>query len=121
MTIIIEHAIATKLVYLRIHDRPTASGAKFHSNTLAKRFTANVGLQSVFAIAEDRDGNIWFGDRDTGAWRYDGASLVNYAVDPGLQSQMICDIYEDRDQRLLFAMASGGVYEFTGESFERRF
>ncbi len=94
---------------------------EFQANTLARRFTANVGLQSVFAIAEDSQGNIWFGDRDTGAWRYDGASLVNYSIDTKLESQMIWDIYEDRNQRLLFAMASGGVYEFNGESFERRF
>ena len=94
---------------------------EFHANTLAGRFSANAGLQSVFAIAEDSDGNIWFGDRDTGAWRYDGVSLVNYSVDPMLQSQMIWDIYEDSEQRLLFAMASGGVYEFKGKSFDRRF
>ena len=94
---------------------------EFHANTRAGRFTANVGLQSIFAIAEDSDGNIWFGDRDTGAWRYDGVSLVNYSVDPMLESQMIWDIYEDSEQRLLFAMASGGVYEFKGKSFERRF
>lgn len=94
---------------------------EFHANTLAGRFSANVGLQSVFAIAEDSKGNIWFGDRDTGAWRYDGVSLVNYSIDPELESQMIWDIYEDSERRLLFAMASGGVYEFKGKSFERRF
>jgi hypothetical protein len=27
---------------------------------------------TFFAIEEDKEGNIWFGDRDTGAWKYDG-------------------------------------------------
>ncbi|MEM7477978.1 MAG: two-component regulator propeller domain-containing protein [Planctomycetota bacterium] len=93
---------------------------EFRANTLAKRFTSNVGLQSVFAIAEDSEGNIWFGDRDTGAWRYDDTALVNYAIDPNLESNMIWDIYEDHNQNLLFATTSG-VYEFNGKSFERKF
>jgi len=93
----------------------------FESNTLAKRFSANTGLQSVFALAEDCHGNIWFGDRDTGAWRYDGKALVNFTIDEKLGSQMILDIYEDQKQNLLFAMAKGGVYQFNGSTFERRF
>lgn len=93
----------------------------FASNTLAKRFSANTGLQSVFALAEDCHGNIWFGDRDTGAWRYDGKALVNFAIDEKLGSQMILDIYEDKSQNLVFAMAQGGVYQFNGSTFVRRF
>jgi len=38
-------------------------------------------LEHVFAISEDTDGNIWFGDRDTGAWVYDGEVLTNFTVD----------------------------------------
>ena len=93
----------------------------FESNTLAKRFSANTGLQSVFALAEDCHGNIWFGDRDTGAWRYDGKALVNFAIDEKLSSKMIWDIYEDHNRNLLFAMAQGGVYQFTSNTFVRRF
>jgi len=94
---------------------------EFEANTLAKRFSANTGLQSVFAVAEDCRGNVWFGDRDTGAWRYDGEALVNFTIDEKLGSQMIWDIYEDHGQNLLFAMAQGGVYQFNGSTFVRRF
>ncbi|MCR9291901.1 MAG: diguanylate cyclase [bacterium] len=93
----------------------------FESNSLAQRFSANVGLQSVFAIEEDSQGNIWFGDRDSGAWRYDVDSLVNFTIDEKLESQMIWDIHEDQSQNLLFAMAQGGVYQFNGSAFDRRF
>lgn len=78
-------------------------------------------LEHVFAITEDHNGNIWFGDRDTGIWRYDGQGMTNYTVDPSLSSQMPWSIYEDRDKSLLIAMAFGGVYQFNGTSFERRF
>lgn len=78
-------------------------------------------LEHVFAITEDGDGNIWFGDRDTGAWKYDGQSMTNYTIDQKLKSPMIWDIYEDQNKNLLFAMADGGVYQFKGESFDKIF
>jgi ligand-binding sensor domain-containing protein len=78
-------------------------------------------LEHVFAIEEDGQGNIWFGDRDTGAWKYDGKTMTNYSVDQELKSQMIWSIYNDRSNHLLFGMASGGVYRFNGMSFDRVF
>lgn len=78
-------------------------------------------LEHVFAIEEDKDGNIWFGDRDTGAWKYDGESMTHYTVDDQLQSQMIYDIYRDKNGRLLFGMLDGGVYVFNENSFERKY
>ena len=92
---------------------------QFDANTLTKEFVQNTGLNSVFAIAEDKNGNIWFGDRDTGAWKYDGKLLTNYTIDEKLKSQMVWTIYEDQNKNLLFGMAYGGVYQFNGNSFER--
>ena len=34
-------------------------------------------LEHVFTIEEDSQGNIWFGDRDAGIWKYDGKSMTN--------------------------------------------
>lgn len=78
-------------------------------------------LEHVFVIEEDSDGNIWFADRDTGAWRYDGEAMTNYAMDDSLKSAMIWDIYEDQDENLLFALSNGSVYRFNGVSFDRWF
>lgn len=82
--------------YSRKHGKLLPS-KEFEANVLARRFSANTGLQSVFAIAEGCHGNIWFGDKDTGAWRYDGETLVNLIVDEKLGSQIIWDIYEDQN------------------------
>ena len=76
-------------------------------------------LMHVFAIMEDLKGNIWFGDRDTGAWRFDGKEMKNFVVDATLRSQHIWDIYEDKYGNLLFAMAERGIYLFNGKGFER--
>lgn len=78
-------------------------------------------LLHVFAIGEDSSGNIWFGDRDTGAWRYDGREIKNMTVDPRLKSPHIWDIYEDKHGNLLFAMAEGGVYRYNGSGFHKVF
>ena len=78
-------------------------------------------LEHVFAITEDAKGNIWFGDRDTGAWKYNGTNLTNYTVDADLSTPMIWCIYEDKEKNLLFGMADGGVYRFEEEGFKRMF
>lgn len=94
---------------------------EFESNIQSQQFTKNTGLQSVFAISEDNEGSIWFGDRDSGAWKYDGKTLTNYKIDPRLNSQMIWNIYEDHNKNILFGMAEGGVYKFNGKSFDKWF
>lgn len=78
-------------------------------------------LEHVFSIGEDNLGNIWFGDRDTGAWRYDGKSLKNYTVKDGLSANHIWQIYKSPKEGLLFAMGDGSVCKFNGVSFERVF
>lgn len=93
----------------------------FARNTKTKQFEKNTGLQSVFAITEDAEGNIWFGDRDSGAWKYDGSSLTNYVVNVPLSSSMIWTIYKDSEDNLLFGMADGNVFRFNGKAFEKQF
>lgn len=78
-------------------------------------------LEHVFAIEEDSEGNIWFGDRDTGAWKYDGKTMINYTIDNKLSTLMIWSIYKDNNNNLLFGMADGGVYKFNGKSFDKTF
>jgi len=78
-------------------------------------------LEHVFAIGEDSEGNIWFGDRDTGPWKYDGKTMTNYTIDNKLSTPNILSIYNDNNNNLLFGMADSGVYKFNGKSFEKYF
>ena len=97
----------------------------FEANTQSKQFTKNTGLQAVFAITEDSQGNIWFGDRDSGAWKFDGKTLTNYKImtesTSKIKDNMIYNIYEDQNRNLLFGMAEGGVYKFNGITFDKQF
>ncbi|HSQ45595.1 MAG TPA: two-component regulator propeller domain-containing protein, partial [Lutibacter sp.] len=94
-----------------IHPTSTRRGDKSQPGT----------MEHVFAIEEDSEGNIWFGDRDTGAWKYDGKTVTNYIIDNKLSTPMIWSIYKDNSNNLLFGMAGGGVYRFNGKSFDKMF
>ena len=76
-------------------------------------------LEHVFAIGEDVNGNLWFGDRDTGAWKYEGTQFTNYTQSNGLTTTHIWTIYHDRRNNMLFGMAEGSVCRWTGERFLR--
>lgn len=92
---------------------------EFHQNTLSRQFEKNVGLQSVFAICEDAEGNIWFGDRDSGAWKFNGMQLTNIKIDTNLKSQMIKFIYKDNLNNLWFGMDGGEVYQYLEGAFKK--
>lgn len=94
-----------------IHEKSAKSGSLSPPGT----------MEHVFVIEEDSEGNIWFGDRDTGAWRYDGTNMTNYTIDSKSSPTMIWSIYNDKNNNVLFGMADGEVYTFTGESFEKMF
>ena len=78
-------------------------------------------LEHIFTIAEDSQGNIWFGDRDAGVWKYDGETMKNYTKKDGLTNDFALSIYEDNNGKLWFGMADGNVYQFNGNTFEKQF
>ena len=78
-------------------------------------------LEHVFIIAEDNKGNIWFGDRDAGIWKFDGKQFENYTKKDGLENDFVLSIYEDRNSELWFGMANGNIFKFNGKTFEKQF
>lgn len=78
-------------------------------------------LEHVFTIAEDGKGNIWFGDRDAGIWKYDGVKMTNYTKNDGLTNDNALSIFLDHKGELWFGMADGNIYTFNGKTFEKQF
>ena len=78
-------------------------------------------LEHVFTIEEDSQGNIWFGDRDAGIWKYDGKSMTNYTEKDGLTNDLAQSIFEDKNGKLWFGMANGDIFKFNGKTFEKQF
>lgn len=78
-------------------------------------------LEHVFTIAEDKNGNIWFGDRDAGIWKYDGTIMENFTLNDGLTNDFALSIYNDKNGNLWFGMSDGTIYTFNGTTFDKRF
>ncbi len=87
-------------------------------------------LHRAFSIAQDKDGNFWFGTVYSGIWRYQPSasdpigkgSFTNYDDEQGFPCENTWTIYTTRSGELLFAGENpGGVYRFNGDSFERIF
>ncbi len=78
-------------------------------------------LEHVFLIAEDRKGNIWFSDRDSGIWKYDGLSMKNYTIKDGLSDDFALSMHENSNGELWFGLGNGDIYQFNGLSFDEVF
>lgn len=78
-------------------------------------------LEHVFVIAEDHLGNIWFSDRDTGLWRYDGNTMTIFSEKHGFPKQFILSIYQDDHDLLWFGSSEGKVFNFDGNQFYQPF
>lgn len=94
-----------------IHPTSRRKGDKSMPNT----------LEHVFTIAEDGKGNIWFGDRDAGIWKYDGVKMTNYTKKDGLTNDNALSILEDNKGELWFGMEDGNIYKFDGKTFKKQF
>lgn len=94
-----------------IHHSSTRKGDKSLPGT----------LEHVFTITEDSQGNIWFGDRDAGVWKYDGETMKNFTIRDGLTNDFAQSIYKGKNDELWFGMADGNIFKFNGKTFEKQF
>ena len=81
-------------------------------------------LHRAFSIAEDSEGNMWFGTVYSGIWMYNPKTdkFINYSKDDGVMSDNIWTIYKTKNGKLLFAGESpSAVYAFNGKTFDRKY
>ncbi len=92
-------------------NRGQPSGGGGFTNFNLKTITSQVRC-----VAEDKNGNIWFGS-SLGAIKYDGKSFTNYTMTQGLPHNAVLSITEDKKGNLWFGTYGGGVSRFDGKSF----
>ena len=82
------------------------------------RFGEAEGLWSntVWAITEDKNGNIWFGT-EVGAAKFDGENFIQYSENQGLNNNRVHTIFEDKYGNMWFGTQGGGVCKFNGSTF----
>jgi len=86
-------------------------------------------LDGIQAVAQDEEGNLWFGTYDDGLWRYDPSASGNAIVEEfthfttknGLPHNTVKTIYKDKQGELWFGIGreQAGVYHFDGTAFKR--
>lgn len=74
------------------------------------------GIQS---IAQDADGNLWFGTFGSGLWRYDGKQLTHITENGTLPILLVKAMYKNSAGELLYSIGEGSVYRYDGKIFER--
>ncbi|MEM7477828.1 MAG: two-component regulator propeller domain-containing protein [Planctomycetota bacterium] len=81
----------------------------------------------VWAILEDRSGNIWFGRDGFGVCRYDGNAFMHLTKADGLCSNNISEIVQDKQGNMWFGCLSsdfpepvqeGGLSRWNGSSMQ---
>ncbi|NJM80426.1 MAG: hypothetical protein HC854_13910 [Flavobacterium sp.] len=75
--------------------------------------------KSVMVIYQDKKNNYWFGSWETGVYKYDGNTLVNYTTKHGLASNRIDEIKEDELGNLFFVSCypKQNIVKYDGKSF----
>lgn len=74
---------------------------------------------SIMVIYQDKKNTYWFGSWETGVYRYDGKTLVNYTTKHGLLNNRIDEIKEDKFGNIYFgsANATSSISKFNGNNF----
>ena len=55
-------------------------------------------------VYQDTKNNYWFGSWETGVYKYDGKTLINYTTKHGLYTNRVDDIKEDKSGNIYFAV-----------------
>jgi ligand-binding sensor domain-containing protein len=74
---------------------------------------------SIMVLYHDKKNTYWFGSWETGVYRYDGKTLINYTTKHGLHNNRVDDIKEDKSGNIYFTgmNPNSTITKFDGQSF----
>ena len=81
--------------------------------------TVNELGSSIMVAYQDKKNVYWFGSWETGVYRYDGKTLINYTTKHGLPNNRIDEIKEDKLGNIYFISCSpqSTIVKFNQQSF----
>lgn len=95
--------------------------SKQNFQQLTKSDTLKELGKNIMAIYQDKKNIYWFGSWETGVYRYDGKTLINYTTKHGLQNNRIDEITEDKFGNIYFIAVypNSTITKFNGQSFTK--
>ncbi|HEU6448698.1 MAG TPA: two-component regulator propeller domain-containing protein [Verrucomicrobiae bacterium] len=95
------------------------SGLKFLTNGIPTDVSSDEKLQTVRAITQDRQGNLWIGTRYGDLYEFKDGKFTHYRATDALQNQAICTLLPDDDGTLWIGTFRGGLLKFHDGNFTR--
>jgi ligand-binding sensor domain-containing protein len=89
------------------------------SEQAARGDTVKETGNNIMVVYQDKKNNYWFGSRETGVYRYDGKSMINYTTKHGLPNNRIDEIKEDTAGNIYFIAChpNSTITKFDGHKF----
>jgi ligand-binding sensor domain-containing protein len=74
---------------------------------------------NIMLVYQDKKNNYWFGSWESGVYRYDGKTLINYTTKHGLHNNRVDHIKEDKSGNIYFTgmNPNSTITKFNGKSF----
>jgi len=74
---------------------------------------------SIMVVYQDKRNIYWFGSWETGVYRYDGKTLINFTTKHGLPNNRVDEIQEDKSGNIYFTGCHpySTIAKFDGNSF----
>jgi len=92
------------------------NGVFRYDGRLFTNITGRIPSPSFWDVLEDRKGNLWFGTRDSGIYRFNGKSFQHFTTKQGLASNYgAIHLYEDKAGNIWFGTVRG-AYRYDGKS-----
>ncbi len=101
----------------------SCNGQTANQNKTTEPFTKGDTIQNlgnnIMVVYQDRKNVYWFGSWQTGVYRYDGKTLINYTTKHGLPGNRVDEIKEDNSGNLYFISCHprSTIAKFNGQSF----
>lgn len=96
-----------------------ASNQKRSTGQFIKGDTVKELGSSIMVVYQDKKNVYWFGSWETGVYRYDGMTLINYTTKHGLPNNRVDEIKEDKPGNIYFISCHphSTITKFSGQSF----
>lgn len=111
------------LLFLSILTLLTSCNGQTSKNNYIDQFTIGTTVKelgsNIMVVFQDSKNDYWFGSWETGVYKYDGKTLINFTTDHGLLSNRIDEIKEDKFGNIYFgsANATSAISKYNGNTF----